>query len=268
MPTTTELIQLIETLGGPALSASAEKVLSEYLPEIPEEQLGPLLASLNACIGIASSTGISLPVSQYSEEFFNQAVSTLGEGATAAGFESGVLRGETYPILGIYWQIEPGNDQTTIYIIRIQEAEPEPPGLSHDSLSALFTDIADAIRSASGSSEPIIADQFPASIRAIECGREKANIDLGGGLQSTMYLVIDGKVVKSNGSNQLTGVIQVDVESLIYIEDMTDQTFYGLVVSGGVEKMSGINYDHMHAVLYKVYGDGELKPTQSSGGAG
>lgn len=167
MASTAELTQLIEILGGPTLSASAERVFSEYLPEITEGQFGPLQTSLNACIGIASSTGISLPVSQYSEEFFTQAVSILGEGATAAEFGSGVLRGETYPILGIYWQVEPGNDQTTIYIIRIQEAEPEPEPEPHSSLKDLFADIADAIREKSGTSDPLVADKFPTYIRTL-----------------------------------------------------------------------------------------------------
>lgn len=38
---------------------------------------------------------------------------------------------------------------------------------SHETLTGLFTDIADAIRSKSGSSEPIVADNFPGAISSI-----------------------------------------------------------------------------------------------------
>lgn len=41
---------------------------------------------------------------------------------------------------------------------------------SHDSLTGLFTDIADAIREKTGSEESIVADEFPEAIAAIEAG--------------------------------------------------------------------------------------------------
>lgn len=41
---------------------------------------------------------------------------------------------------------------------------------NHSDLTSLFTDIADAIRSKTGGSDPIIADQFPEAIEGIESG--------------------------------------------------------------------------------------------------
>lgn len=41
---------------------------------------------------------------------------------------------------------------------------------NHSNLTSLFTDIADAIRSKTGGSDPIIADQFPEAIDGIESG--------------------------------------------------------------------------------------------------
>lgn len=41
---------------------------------------------------------------------------------------------------------------------------------THETLTGLFTDIADAIRDKTGGTEPIVADAFPAAIGAIEIG--------------------------------------------------------------------------------------------------
>lgn len=41
---------------------------------------------------------------------------------------------------------------------------------SHDTLTALFSDIADAIRAKTGKTESIIADNFPSEIAAIQAG--------------------------------------------------------------------------------------------------
>ena len=49
---------------------------------------------------------------------------------------------------------------------------------THETLTGLFTDIADAIREKTGGTESIVADNFPAAIEGIDTGSKTVDITL------------------------------------------------------------------------------------------
>lgn len=162
---TEELCAMIGTLGGTQLAEKAAAVFQAYEIELTQFQFESLMSSLAECISLAQATEVTLPVSAYSEAFFSPAGDILSRGAEQCELGYGAAAGAVAPTVGFYWQLEPGDEQSVFYIIKIED--PEPPGLSHESLAALFTDIADAIRTVSGSTDLIMADQFPQRILAL-----------------------------------------------------------------------------------------------------
>lgn len=72
---------------------------------------------------------------------------------------------------------------------------------THNNLSELFTGIADAIRSKTGSTDPIVADEFPTAIDAIEAGGGEAS-DLDKWFEGTLT------EVNSQATTVAKGVLQ------------------------------------------------------------
>ncbi|WP_297213248.1 hypothetical protein [uncultured Flavonifractor sp.] len=160
-----QLCTTLRQLSGSELAEKASKTLTEHLGELMEYQFSSLMSSLSECIGLAPFMGVSLPVSEYAEDYFAQAQLSLARGAEQAGLGYGTVPGVSAPVVGIYWQAVKGNEASNFYVIQLKE--PEPPALTHDSLVALFADIARAIRAKTGKPNLLIADQFPQAIAAI-----------------------------------------------------------------------------------------------------
>ena len=64
---------------------------------------------------------------------------------------------------------------------------------THETLSALFTDIANAIRGKTGGTTPLVADNFPAEIAGIETGG-------GGGATEQWYSLTTTEQKLPNGT--------------------------------------------------------------------
>ena len=75
---------------------------------------------------------------------------------------------------------------------------------THETLTSLFTDIADAIRSKTGSEESIKADDFPSAIEGMEVGGGGADVS---GVTAGTDDVVEGKIFVDSEGNEKTGTI-------------------------------------------------------------
>jgi len=65
---------------------------------------------------------------------------------------------------------------------------------NHSNLTSLFTDIADAIRAKTGSSDPIVADQFPEAIEGISGGGADDGFPIGDGNTHIWLSISEGRM--------------------------------------------------------------------------
>ena len=151
---------MLEKIGGQPISDAVQAYLKQSAPS--DSDLNKATGYLNEMMDVAGTSGVSLPVTEYSEAFFTFAVQQITKVGNTLGFITKTESGSIYPVTGIYWLNAQG--ESFCYVIKIEEPEP------HDSLESLFSDIADAIRSVSGGTDPIVADQFPKHISAIQTG--------------------------------------------------------------------------------------------------
>ncbi|WP_130870935.1 hypothetical protein [Intestinimonas massiliensis (ex Afouda et al. 2020)] len=148
---------MLEKIGGQPISDAVQAYLKQSAPS--DSDLNKAMGYLNEMMDVAGTSGVSLPVTEYSEAFFTFAVQQITKVGNTLGFITKIESGSIYPVTGIYWLNAQG--ESFCYVIKIEEPEP------HDSLESLFSDIADAIRSVSGGTDPIVADQFPKHILAL-----------------------------------------------------------------------------------------------------
>ena len=156
-----KIINAISEIGGEDLGRKARPILESL--SVTESASNDCLSDLTQVIDLAKKFEVSLPVTSYSFDFLNQAAVLIASAGNYLGFTTNTEAGSTYLITGIYWVTSTG--ETGCYIIKIEDYAPPTPPEPHDSLESLFTDIADAIREKSGTSDPLIADQFPTYIR-------------------------------------------------------------------------------------------------------
>lgn len=111
---------------------------------------------------------------------------------------------------------------------------------------------------------------YPAAVRAIETGPKTANVDFGTGIQGATYHYVQNGVVKTSYfSNEFGDVQKIDLESILVILNIPNSTFSSLIVSGGITKLEDVSYSTRSVnIIYKVSGDGELKPNTGGSGGG
>ena len=121
--------------------------------------------------------------------------------------------------------------------------------MSYTSLGALFRDIADAIRSKTGSADPIVAENFPAQIESI--------ITTPAGWHDTSQVnavagdVLSGKKIVDANGNVLTGTISSE-GAAIYNANTTEQTL--LLTNkyiAGDQKIAAISFENLAAEYIK-----------------
>ena len=111
---------------------------------------------------------------------------------------------------------------------------------NHSTLTSLFTDIADAIREKTGSTESIVADEFPAAIAALPKG-ESVNLDSEITTQDALIAelsnILDSKA--AGGSVKTTKTIHLDwsmdEERIGYISYVSNGKSMELSYSSNVE---------------------------------
>ena len=126
----------------------------------------------------------------------------------------------------------------------------------HASLSALFTDIANAIREKTGDTASIVADQFPEKISMIEGGGaslETFTITFTanyGGENGFLYVNEDGQSTYSGALSRGTHTIKIAKSTLTFLVGIgsgssTYVTLKGsdMIISHAISKTAGSNTD-------------------------
>ncbi len=155
-----QLCEIIARISGSQLAEQARSVLQKISFSASEASFAKGISYLEETAASAEKYGMSLPVTAYSADFFSAAEGFITQAGNQLGFMTITESGKIYPMTGIYWMTANGSD--TFYVVKIEE---------HDSLKSLFADIADAIRSVSGGTDPIVADRFPDAIRKLGSGQ-------------------------------------------------------------------------------------------------
>ena len=117
----------------------------------------------------------------------------------------------------------------------------------HDTLNSLFTDIADAIREKTGSTEKIVADDFPEVIATIETGAKFAS--------GTKTLSSATTVFSVSGIGFVPKVFMVFPSKMKYVSDEDIYIFEGLVL---IDSNTGIYYYKNGFLTYDGWGTGYM----------
>lgn len=127
----------------------------------------------------------------------------------------------------------------------------------HSTLTELFTNIANAIRSRTGSTETIVADNFPSAIEEIETGTTLPELTNEGSAEDLM----SGKELINSEGNTVTGTFTIDNE-LTTQEDLISQITTALAGKAGSSGSGGSSVDICTVTI--TNGDGIFGPTSGT----